>query len=193
MPRNWKWKWNSKMDIQNILDHVKAYHESGETLNAARFLIRAYDLASDNLAGLDFQKDVPAGQILMTTVGNVPGTQTVNIPDGVFKYNFELVLNLLMHEMLHVRQKSPENPVLDKNEREFQAYYEMLYHKVFPRVPDAPITSRIAFAQKALEYYKRMGEGSDLQKKYLAEKDEVEEYLMNMQSIISANRNEKLA
>lgn len=175
------------MDLQNILDHVKAYHESGETLAAAKFLIRAFALEHENLAGLDFQKDVPAGQILMTTVGEVPGRQVVNIPDGVFKYNFELVLNLLMHEMLHVKQKSPENPVLDKNEREFQAYYEMLYHKVFPRVPDAPITSRIAFAQKALEYYKRMGENSELQKKYTVEKAEVDGYLMKMNSVISKN------
>lgn len=182
------------MDISNILDHVKAYHESGETLSAAKFLVRAFDLESDNLEGFDFQKDVPEGQILMTTVGEVPGRQVVNIPDGVFKYNFELVLNLLMHEMLHVRQKSPENPVLDKNEREFQAYYEMLYHKIFPRIPDAPITSRIAFAQKALEYYRRMGEGSELQKKYKTEKEEVEIYLMNMNALISRrNANQNLS
>lgn len=182
------------MDLSNILNHVKAYHESGETLAAAKFLIRAFDLESDNLSGFDFQKDVPKDQILMTTTGEVPGKQTVNLPDGVFKYNFELVLNLLMHEMLHVRQKSPDSPVLDKNEREFQAYYEMLYHKVFPRVPDAPVTSRIQFAQKALEYYRRMGEDSELQQKYKTQKEEVETYLLNLNALVSANsHNQNLA
>lgn len=172
-------------DLNHIIDHVKAYHESGETLDAARFLIRAFELESDNLQGLEFQKDVPKGQILMTAVGAVPGKQVVNIPDGVFRYNFELVLNLLMHEMLHVRQKSPANPVLDKNEREFQAYHEMLFHEIFPLVPDAPLTSRIEFAEKALEYYRRMGENSELQLKYAAQKGEVEELLLNMRSMIS--------
>lgn len=181
------------MDTEHILDHVRAYHESGDTLGAAKFLIRAYDLDHENLAGLNFQKDVPAGQILMTAVGEVPGRQVVNIPEGVFKYNFELVLNMLMHEMLHVRQKSPDSPVLDKNEREFQAYHEMLFHEVFPLVPDAPLTSRIQFAEKALEYYRRMGENSELQLKYAEQKNRVEELLLNMRSKISEVRSDKRA
>ncbi len=174
------------MDSSHILDHVKAYHENGQTLDAARYLIRAYQLESENLAGFEIQKDVPKGQILMTAVGDIPGKQTVNIPDGVFKYNFNLVLNLLMHEMLHVRQKSPENPVFDKNEREFQAYYEMLFHEIFPNVPDAPVSSRIEFAEKALVYHHRMGEGSALQSKYADQKENVQKLLTDMQSMLSS-------
>lgn len=174
------------MDQSNILEHVKAYHENGQTLDAAKFLIRAYQLESDNLAGFDIQKDVPKGQILMTAVGEIPGKQTVNIPDGVFKYNFNLVVNLLMHEMLHVRQKSPENTIHDKNEREFQAYYEMLFHEIFPNIPDAPVSSRIEFAEKALVYYRRMGEGSELQSKYADHQEKVQKLLTDMQSVLSS-------
>ena len=84
---------------------------------------------------------------------------------------------MLAHEMLHVRQKSPRMMIMDKNEREWQAYYEMLFHKVFPQIPDAPDFSRKGFAQNALEYYRRMGENSDLQKKYTTQKTEVEQLL----------------
>lgn len=67
--------------------------------------------------------------------------------------------------------------VEDKNEREWQAYTEMLFHKVFPHIPDAPDFNRKQFAQKALEYYRRMGEGSELQQKYAEEKIKVEQLL----------------
>lgn len=80
---------------------------------------------------------------------------------------------MVAHEMLHVRQKAPESLVEDKNEREFQAYYEMLFHKEFPLVPEVSDFHKKFFGEKALEYYKRMGEDSDLQKKYLEKKIEV--------------------
>ena len=63
---------------------------------------------------------------------------------------------MIAHEMLHVRQKAPETLVEDKNEREFQAYYEMLFHKEFPLVPDVSDFHKKFFGEKALEYYKRM-------------------------------------
>ncbi len=84
---------------------------------------------------------------------------------------------MIAHEMLHVRQKAPETLVEDKNEREFQAYYEMLFHKEFPLVPDVSDFHKKFFGEKALEYYKRMGENSDLQKKYLDQKIEVEKLI----------------
>ena len=84
---------------------------------------------------------------------------------------------MIAHEMLHVRQKAPETLVEDKNEREFQAYYEMLFHKEFPLVPEVSDFHKKFFGEKSLEYYKRMGENSDLQKKYLDQKIEVEKLI----------------
>jgi hypothetical protein len=76
--------------------------------------------------------------------------------------------------MFHVRQKAPETLVEDKNEREFQAYSEMLFHREFPLVPEVSDFHKKFFGEKALEYYKRMGENSELQQKYAEKKKEVE-------------------
>ncbi|MFV8335055.1 hypothetical protein ACNQF7_03090 [Flavobacterium sp. RSP29] len=46
-----------------------------------------------------------------------------------------------------------------KNEREWQAYYEMLFHKKFSQIPELPNLHKRFFAKKALEYYNRMGKG----------------------------------
>lgn len=58
------------------------------------------------------------------------------IPRNLFDFDLNLVLNMVAHEMLHVKQKAPGQVIEDKNEREFQAYYEMLFHKVFPQIPE---------------------------------------------------------
>ena len=99
------------------------------------------------------------------------------IPRNLFDFELNLIVNMVAHEMLHVRQKSPETLVEDKNEREFQAYYEMLFHKEFPLVPDVSDFHKKFFGEKALEYYRRMGENSDLQKKYVYQKIEVEDLI----------------
>ena len=101
----------------------------------------------------------------------------VKIPKNLFDFDIKLVLNLLAHEMLHVRQKAPGSIMTDRNEREFQAYYEMLFHKVFPQIPNVSHFSQKQFAEKALDYYRKMGENSELQQKYVAQKLEVEELL----------------
>ena len=131
----------------------------------------------DNFAGFGFREELETNSILLTANGELGELQHVMIPRNLFDFDLTLVLNMLAHEMLHVRQKSPRMMIMDKNEREWQAYYEMLFHKVFPQIPDAPDFSRKGFAQNALEYYRRMGENSDLQKKYTTQKTEVEQLL----------------
>ena len=79
--------------------------------------------------------------------------------------------------MLHVRQKAPGNYIEERNEREFQAYYEMLFHKIFPQIPNASHFSQKQFIAKALDYYRKMGENSELQQKYAAQKLEIENHL----------------
>ena len=103
--------------------------------------------------------------MLLTTEGVLGEKQMVMIPRNLFDFDLNLVANMVAHEILHVRQKYQEVLVEDKNEREFQAYYEMLFHKEFPLVPDVSDFHKKFFGEKALEYYKRMGENSVLQKK----------------------------
>lgn len=165
------------MNLDTFKFHLTSYKEQNQILDAANYLIRSFNLESENFAGFGFRHELSPTSVLLTAEGNLGEKQTVNIPRNLFDFDLTLILNLLAHEMLHVRQKAPGKVVEDKNEREWQAYCEMLFHKEFPNIPDAPDFNRKQFAEKALEYYKRMGENSELQKKYAEEKIKVEELL----------------
>lgn len=122
------------MNLENITNELNVYKENNQIFEAAHFLIESFGLESDNFAGFGFRPELEVNKMLLTTEGELGEKQKVMIPQNLF--DFDLVVNMVVHEMLHVRQKSPEILVEDKNEREFQAYYEMLFHKVFPNVSD---------------------------------------------------------
>ncbi len=118
--------------------------------------------------------------ILMTTEGILCGPQIIRIPENTFEFRLNLMLNLLAHEMIHVRQKEKGNVITDKNEREWQAYYENIFHKQFPQIPELSAFHKKASATKALDCYNRMEVGSELQLKYAQQKEEVERLLNTM-------------
>lgn len=161
------------MNLENIKDHLNAYKEHDQIFDAAHLLIETFGLESENFAGFGFRTELEPNRMLLTTEGVLGEKQMVMIPKNLFDFDLNLVANMVAHEMLHVRQKAPETLVEDKNEREFQAYYEMLFHNEFPLVPDVSDFHKKFFGEKALEYYKRMGENSDLQEKYSDQKIEV--------------------
>ena len=165
------------MNLEQVNFHIEAYKESDQILDAAHYLIRNYNLDHDNFAGFDFRDELKSDGLLLTAEGELGEPQTVKIPRNLFDFDIKLVLNMVAHEMLHVRQKDPKSLIEDKNEREFQAYYEMLFHKVFPQIPVLSPFYIKQFGAKALEYYKRMGENSELQKKYTEQKKEVEDLI----------------
>lgn len=158
------------MNLENITNHLEAYKSHDQIFDAANFIISSFGLDHENFAGFGFRPELEPNKMLLTAEGALGERQMVMIPKNIFDFDLNLVVNMLAHEMLHVRQKAPENLVEDKNEREFQAYYEMLFHKVFPQVPDVSDFHKKFFGDKALEYYRRMGENSELQEKYLIEK-----------------------
>ena len=165
------------MNLEPIKNHINAYKEYDQIFDAAHYLIDTFQLNSDNLAGFGFHTELEPNKMLLTTEGFLGEKQMVMIPKNLFDFDLNLVVNMLAHEMLHVRQKAPENLVEDKNEREFQAYYEMLFHKIFPQVPVLSAFYIKQFGEQALEYYRRMGEGSELQTKYAEQKKEVEDLI----------------
>ena len=165
------------MDFSQIKLHIDAYKKHHQTEDAARFLIRSFGLEDSNLEGFLFREDFKPDYIALTTEGNFGEPQKMRIPPNIFDFDFNLVLNMIAHEMIHIRQKTREPFVEDKNEREWQAHYEMLFHKIFPQIPVMSDFYQKAFSEKALEYYRRMGAGSDLQKKYARQKIEVENLL----------------
>ena len=170
------------MNYEKLQFNLNAYKETGEILNGAKFLIHQFDLDDDNFAGFGFRDELEKNSILLTANGEIGELQHVMIPKNLFDFDLTLVLNMLAHEMLHVRQKSLRMMILDKNEREWQAYYEMLFHINFPQIPELSDYYKKFFGEKALVYYSRMGEGSELQLKYLEQKLEVEKLLEDLVS-----------
>ena len=170
------------MNLDSVKTHVEAYKTHDQILDAASYLIGSFGLEHENFAGFDFRDELSENSVLLTAEGALGSPQTVKIPRNLFDFDLKLILNLLAHEMLHVRQKAPGNYIEERNEREFQAYYEMLFHKTFPLIPNASHFSQKQFAEKAFEYYKRMGENSELQQKYAAQKLEIENHLKKITS-----------
>jgi hypothetical protein len=72
-------------------------------------------------------------------------------------------MNVIAHEMVHVSQRAAKDFVEDKNEREWQAYYEMLFHKRFPQLPELSDFHKKFFADQ-LSYITEEWEGSRLQR-----------------------------
>ncbi len=169
------------MDTENINFHLNAYKKNNQIIDAAKFLIRSFGLEHENFAGFGFRPELEPNKMLLTAEGELGGMQKVMIPKNLFDFELNLVVNMLAHEMLHVRQKAPGNLIEDKNEREFQAYYEMLFHKIFPNVPEVSDFHKKFFGEKALEYYRRMGENSELQTKYAEHKSKIEQLLDKIQ------------
>ena len=168
------------MNLEHINSHITAYKEHDQIIDAAKYIISSFELEHENFAGFGFREELSTDSVLLTAEGYLGQPQMAMIPKNLFDFDLHLVLNLLAHEMLHVRQKAPENAIEERNEREFQAYYEMLFHKVFPQIPDASDFYRKSFGNKALEYYRRMGEGSELQIKYAFQKTEVENLINSL-------------
>lgn len=168
------------MNYEKLQFNLDAYKETGEILDAAKFLIHEFGLDDDNFAGFGFREELEKTSVLLTANGEIGDMQEVLIPKNLFDFDLTLVLNLLAHEMLHVRQKSSRMMIMDKNEREWQAYYEMLFHINFPQIPELSDYYKKFFGEKALIYYSRMGEGSELQLKYLEQKIEVEKLLEDL-------------
>ena len=167
------------MNLSDIQAQIDIFKQENKTIEAAQFIINEFNLNDENFAGFGFREELSPNSILLTAEGVLGEPQKVMIPRNLFDFDISLVLNVLSHEMHHVRQKAPGKVIEDRNEREFQAYYEMLFHEIFPQVPKLSPFYIKQFGEKALEYYRRMGEGSDLQQKYTEQKNEVEEFILS--------------
>lgn len=168
------------MNLEKIKTKLAVFKENNEIFEAAHFVLETFGLEHHNFAGFGFRPELEPNKMLLTAEGALGKKQMVMIPRNIFDFELNLVANMIAHEMLHVRQKAPENMVEDKNEREFLAYSEMLFHQNFPLVPDVSDFHKKFFAEKLLEYYKRMGENSELQLKYAEQKLEVETLILHL-------------
>ena len=160
-----------------IILKIESFHELGETIEAANYLIDVYNIRHPNFKNFELREKAKPDYVLMTTEGTFGQPQIIRIPENTFEFELGLMLNLIAHEMIHVGQKVKVNEFPDKNEREWQAYYEMLFHKTYPQVPIVKDYHKKFFAGKAFEYYNRMEKDGALQKKYAEQKEEIEKLL----------------
>lgn len=113
--------------------------------------------------------------MLLTTEGVLGEKQMVMIPRNLFDLN--LVANMVAHEILDVRQKYQEVLVEDQMKENSRSIMKCFSIKNFHLFPMFQIFHKKFFGEKALEYYKRMGENSDLQEKYSEDKIKVEDLI----------------
>lgn len=106
------------MNFDQIHLHLDAYKKHHQIKEAAEYLIRSFHLEHENFAGFGFREELSPNSLLLTAEGQLGKPQKVMIPMNLFDFDLNLVLNMIAHEMLHVRQKAPGNVVEDKNERE---------------------------------------------------------------------------
>lgn len=169
------------MEFKKIKNKIDVFHSEGKTVDAALWLLKKFNLETANLKKFELREIAKPDFILMTTEGNFGEPQILRLPENTFEFPLPLMLCLLTHEMVHVRQKTVKPYVEDKNEREWQAYYEMNFHKEFPETLEISTFHKLFFAKKGLEYYARMGEGSELQLKYAEQKKEVEALIKELE------------
>ncbi len=168
------------MNYDKIKSRIDEFHTNGKTVEAANWLLKAFDIQDSNLKGFELREKADPSYILLTTEGDFGEEQVIRIPENIFHFSLPLVLTLITHEMVHVNQKSRKPYVLDQLEREWQAYYEMLFHKRFPNYLEVSNFHKKFFADKAFSYYTRMGEGSELQAKYAEQKKEIENLIASL-------------
>lgn len=166
--------------IAEIIQKIETFHELGETVQAADYLIDVYEIRHPNFMEFELREKAKPDYVLMTTEGTFGQRQIIRIPENTFEFELGLMLNLIAHEMIHVGQKEMIGEFPDKNEREWLAYCEMLFHTTYPQVPDVKDHQKKFFANKAFEYYFRMEKDGELQKKYAPQKAEIEALLASL-------------
>jgi hypothetical protein len=168
------------MKFKKIKSRIEVFHRDGKTIEAAEWLLKMFDIQDHNLKGFALREKAEPNYILLTAEGDFGEQQVIRVPENIFQFSLPLVLTLITHEMVHVRQKSRKPYVEDRLEREWQAYYEMLFHNIFPNYLEVSNFHKRFFAKKAYDYYRRMGEGSELQAKYANQKKEMEDLIASL-------------
>ena len=152
---------NNKLIIEalyEIFDHLKLKHSS--------------------FSGFTFREEENPNGLLLTAEGDESTGITIRVPRNILDFDLNLVSNLLMHEMVHVYQRSGKNQVETREEREWQAYTEMIFHKRFKELPTLSPFYIKQFGEKALTYYAKMTE--ELKLTYAEEKNDLEKVLQEI-------------
>lgn len=134
-----------------------------------------FDLKHSVFTGFDFRDEINTKGLLLTAEGAEKTGIQIKVPRNILDFDLALVANLLMHEMYHVYQRSGDNQVEVREEREWQAYHEMIFHEKFPSIPVLADFYVKQFGAKAITYYDKMSD--ELKLKYADQKTDVEKVI----------------
>jgi hypothetical protein len=167
--------------LEQVWEKAKVVSENVGLENATEDILSAFGLLPQNIKIAQKPNDNPK-TLVLTTEGEfgLHATQTIRIPANLFEFPKEMVLHMLAHETYHVRQKTAINPIFDKNEREFEAYYEGVFPKHFAHLPSCPKWLKKQFATQALRYFGMIEPFSVLYFRFLTQKYQLEEYLLTI-------------
>ncbi len=68
------------MNLEYITDHLKAYKQHDQIIDAANFVISSFGLEHENFAGFGFRTELEPNKMLLTAEGEIGGMQMVMIP-----------------------------------------------------------------------------------------------------------------
>jgi hypothetical protein len=147
---------------------------------AVETILKKYNMMPANINLAIKPNDAP-NQLVLITEGEFgkDSLQTVKVPENIFQFPMDMVINLLAHEMVHISQKSGDVNVDDKNEREFQAYYEGVFPEIYTELPPSPDWLKKQLAAQAIRYFTQMGAG-ELQIKYAEKKQNIDNFLASL-------------
>lgn len=77
-----------------------------------------FDLKHSVFTGFDFRDEINTKGLLLTAEGAEKTGIQIKVPRNILDFDLALVANLLMHEMYHVYQRSGDNQVEVREERE---------------------------------------------------------------------------
>ncbi len=162
-------------DFKNRINYLK---NSKLIIEALFEILNYFELNHSSFTGFVFRDEIDSKGLLLTAEGDEQNGFTIHIPQNILDFDLALVSNLLMHEVIHLYQRSGQNQIKEREEREWQAYTEMIYHTIFPNVPNLTNFYKKQFGEKAISYYNKMS--LPLKSKYLIEKTNLEELLQEI-------------
>lgn len=161
-----------------IASQIKKIADTKGVLVATESILKKYKILPKNVE-ISLKPTDAARQLVVTTEGDLGKdlVQIVRVPENLFEFPMEMVVHMLAHEIYHINQKTGNEPVTNKNEREFQAYFEGVFPEYFIDLPISPNWLKKQFANQAIRYFTQMGECSELQTKYSEKKQKLDEFL----------------
>lgn len=161
--------------------HIEDLKSNQLIVEALQEILNQFELNHDEFKGFRFREELNPKGLLLTAEGNQETGISIHVPANILDFDLALVSNLLMHEVYHIYQRTGKNQIETREEREWQAYYEMIFHEKFPQIPKLSNFYIQQFGKKALNYYKTMD--FDLKEKYQFQKTELEKVLIEIEKI----------